>query len=90
MRILLSPIFTEDAISYSFETNKITALINGESDTFDFSAMSDGVLDEIVTTLPYSPIISAEKENGVLSVVLLNPIGEDATEEEKFPEWIEV
>lgn len=87
MEYFLSPIRTDDMISYSFETDKITAVINGESDTFDFSAMPDGIMNDITTTLPYSPIIWAERENGILSVVLLNPIKEDATEQEKFPEW---
>lgn len=90
MRILLSPIRTNDTISYSFEGEIITAALNGQVDVFDFSAMTDGTSIEIVTDLPYSPIISAEKENGTLSIVLLNPISQEATEEEKFPEWMEV
>jgi hypothetical protein len=87
MNILFSPIRSNFNISYTFGNDSITAVIDGQSDTFDFSAMPNGVLDEITTTLNPNPIISAERKEGVLSVVLLNPIGEDATEAEKNPEW---
>lgn len=87
MRIFLSPIRLDSTINYTFEGEIITAVMDGQADTFDFSAMTDGKASDITTTLPFSPIISAEKESGVLSVILLNPIGEDATEQEKFPEW---
>jgi hypothetical protein len=87
MNILLAPIRADFSIIYTFGTDSITATIENESDTFDFSAMPNGILDEMATTLPYMPIVSAERKEGVLSVVLLNPIGADATQEEKFPEW---
>lgn len=57
-------------------------------DTFDFSSIPDGELTDIETTLPINPILKAERIDGVLSLILLNYIGADATEEEKFPEWV--
>lgn len=60
------------------------------TDIFDFTGLPDGIANGIETSLPVNPIISAERENGTLSVVVLNFIGEDATQEEKFPEWQEV
>lgn len=60
------------------------------SDIFDFSNIPDGELTDIETTLPVIPILKAERTDGVLSLILLNYIGIDATEEEKFPELIEV
>jgi hypothetical protein len=87
MNILLSPIRADFEVTYTFGNDSITALINGQSDTFDFSPMPDGHIDEITTILSHNPIISAERKEGVLSVVLLNPISADATEEEKYPDW---
>jgi len=87
MNILYSPIRADFEIIYTFGNDSITATIAGQSDTFDFSAIPNGLLAEITTTLQYNPIISAERKEVVLSVVLLNPIGADATEEEKYPEW---
>lgn len=90
MMIKYSPQFSDREIEYVFEGEKITAIFNGESDTFDFSQFADGHVDNIETTLPFNPIISAERVDGVLYVELLNFIGEDATENEKFPKWQEV
>ena len=90
MMIKYSPQLSDREIEYVFEGEKITAIFNGESDTFDFSQFADGHADNIETTLPFNPIISAERVDGVLYVELLNFIGEDATEDEKFPKWQEV
>lgn len=66
-------------------------MYDGESDRFDFSSFTDdGEVTEIETSLPMTPIISAKRDNGILSVTLLNYISEDATDEEKFPVWREV
>jgi hypothetical protein len=61
--------------------------VETHTDTFDFSAMPDGEAGEITTTLPVNPIVSARKINGELEAELLNFIGPDATEEERFPAW---
>ena len=99
MKIKYSPQVNEEQIRYEFDGDVITATICNFTDTFDFSEFPDGELkkyDEetgeelIKTNLPINPIISAKRENGVLSVVLLNWIGTDASEEERFPDWIEV
>ena len=94
MRILKSPQirFDEERFEFSFGLDSITATFDGASDTFDFSGLPDGGVDSsmIDTILAVNPVISAEKFGGVLSVELLNFISEDATEEEKFPEWKEV
>jgi hypothetical protein len=62
-------------------------VIETQTDTFDFSAMPDGEAGEITTTLPVNPIIKVRKINGELEAELLNFIGPDATEEERFPAW---
>jgi hypothetical protein len=85
-----------DSLSYTFDGDKITVTYNGEVDIFDFTDMPDGFANNwdrnptIVSTLPISPVIEATKANGVLSVKLLNFIGDNATYEEKFPEWVTV
>lgn len=90
MRILYSPQLNPVRIDYSFDGDTITVSCDGNTDEFDFSGMPDGEMSEIETTLSIKPIIKASKLNGVLSVELLNHIGDDATEEERFPSWIEV
>lgn len=87
MRILLSPCFSDEKIDYQFDGQVITATMNGNTDTFDFTDMPDGQAANINTTLPINPIIEAKKENGELSVILLKYVGEDATEGELFPDW---
>ena len=93
LRVFFSPIVgLADQIQYTFDKNKITATYKGTVDTFDFTGMPDGQLElsTLETTLELSPIISAERIDGVLYVELLNPISDDATEFQRFPEWIEV
>lgn len=90
MRVLFSPQRSDDQIEYSFSGETITATIGEQSDTFDFSQMPDGEMTAVNTTLPVNPIISARRVGGTLEVVLLNFIGPDATEDEKYPDWVEV
>ena len=94
MRILMSPqVMLEDKrFDFVFSGESITATFDGETDTFDFSGLPDGEVDfsKIETTLAYNPIIIARRVDGILSVELLNFISEDASELEKFPEWVEV
>ena len=84
-----------DKIWYNIEYQKITATINGGSDTFDFTDMPDGELqlwddegsDLIETILDEVPILGAEKTDGVLTVELLFSI--DSSEQDErllFPE----
>ena len=87
MKVLFSPQVNDEIIEYNFEDEKITAIYKGESDTFDFSNFPDGKAENIETSLPVNPIVSAERKNGELYVVLLNFINKDATEEERFPSW---
>lgn len=84
--------FDNKRLDYDFSVDIINVTCDGTEDIFDFSGLPDGEIDSslVDTILEFNPIISAKKENGVLSVVLLNFISEDATEEEKFPEWTEV
>jgi hypothetical protein len=94
MRILMSPQVRADEKRFEFEFSgeAITAAFDDITDVFDFSGFPDGEVDfsMIETVLEYNPILKATKVDGILSVELLNFISEDATEEEKFPEWIDV
>ena len=94
MRILMSPqvMFEDKRFDFVFSGESITATFDGETDNFDFSGLPDGEVDfsTVVTTLSYNPIIIARRVDGVLSVELLNFISEDASDDERFPEWIEV
>lgn len=100
MKIYLSPqvpLNSDDRIKYEFKEDIIkVALPDGTSDVFDFTKFPDGELqheDEngnslIDTELTFNVIISAKRVNGELSVELVNYIGADAPEHERFPEWI--
>ena len=94
MRILMSPqvTFEDKGFDFVFSGESITATFDGETDAFDFSGLPDGEVDfsKIETTLAYNPIIMARRFDGTLWVELLNFISEDASEFERFPEWIEV
>ena len=94
MRIYKSPQIGADEKRFEFEFSgeMIIATFDGMSDTFDFTGLPDGEVDYsmIETILEYNPILKATKVDGILSVKLLNFISEDATEEEKFPEWEEI
>lgn len=92
MKVYFSPIVWDKTIEYTFEGELLKITIDGITDEFDFSTLPDGKLDiySIETTLSTQPITYAEKVDGVMFLTLLNPISEDATEAEKFPEWVEV
>lgn len=90
MRVLLSPQRSDRKIEYKIEGEKVIATIDNVTDIFDFSTMPDGIMDEVETILDVNPIMSAKRVEGELYVELLNFIDDNATEEEKFPEWQEV
>lgn len=80
MIIKLSPQGRDyNKIWYEITENKITATINGISDTFDFTDMPDGKFQRynsdgksmVETTLREVPILEAEKIDGVLTVKIL-------------------
>ena len=60
------------------------------SQTFDFTSIpNDGTekVSTIQSTLPVNPFISLKRVSGVLEMVVINFIGADATDEERFPVW---
>ena len=61
MKVLLSPQRSDKEINYHFEGEKITVTTDDMSDTFDFSNMPDGILQEVETTLDVNPIVSANR-----------------------------
>ena len=79
MRILFRPQRSAEQITYTFRGESVTALIGDAEDaiedTFDFTGLPDGEIDteqEIETTLPACPIISARRVDGILHLELLN------------------
>ena len=90
MKILFSPQFRDDdKIWYEIEYQKITATINGVTDTFDFTGMPNGKLQlynsdgesMIETVLEEIPILGAEKTDGVLTVEILFSIDSNEQDE---------
>ena len=94
MKILYSPQVNENnTIKYTFNNDKITVILNGRTDTFDFTGMPNVELnpqDDIETELDINPFVRVWRENGVLHLELLNFIQPNASYEERFPEWFEV
>lgn len=93
MRIYKSPQvrLDDERIRYSATGDRLTVTIEGVSDTFDFTNVV-GVLNMITvrTTLPFNPLQKVERKNGTIEVTTINYIGQDATEEERFPHFQEV
>lgn len=91
VKIYLSPQVSSDdeVIHYNFQRDKITAIYKDKIEVFDFNGMPNGVADNITSDMDMPVVISARKENGVLYVELINLILKDATEEERFPKWID-
>lgn len=91
MKVYLSPQINSEKINYSFNGEVITATYKEITDTFNLSIFPDGAeFMGVETTLEVNPIVSVKRESGILNVELINFIDEDATEQEKFPEWMEV
>ena len=93
MRIYKSPQVRLDdkRIDYSAKGDKLTVTIEGVSDTFDFTNVV-GVLNmvSVRTTLTFNPIQKVERKNGTVEVTAINYIGQNATDEERFPHFQEV
>lgn len=95
MKIFLSPqipINPANRIKYTLKEDYVQVeMPDGSTDTFDFRGLPDGVLDPegIETILTPNPIVEARRDGGTLYIKLLNYIGMDATEEERFPTWID-
>ena len=97
--VRFSPQRNDNELKYTFDGEAITATLNRESDSFDFSGLREG--DEVAqnpktgqleieTSLPVLPILDARRENGQLIVTVLKYHGKDAPKEERFPQPLEV
>lgn len=103
MKILFTPQIPLDGdnISYMFNADSINIRVVYQgviyTDILDFKGLPNGKLDiydengneRIETDLPINVLLSAEKVNGELRVELLNWISSDASEEERFPDWVD-
>ena len=93
MRIYKSPQVRMDdkRIDYSAKGDKLIVTVEGVSDTFDFTNVV-GVLNmvSVRTTLNFNPIQKVERKNGNIEVTTINYIGQNATDEERFPHFQEV
>ena len=74
MKIRYIPQRNDANLEYSFEGEKVIAVYNNITDEFDFSHFEEGDkadVQNIKTTLPINPIISAKREDGELKIELL-------------------
>jgi hypothetical protein len=63
-----------DKFEYIVDNDVLTVSYSGIEDIFDFTDVSDGKINftNIETILPHNPIISAKKENDVLTVTVID------------------
>lgn len=63
-----------DKFEYSVDGDVLTVSYSDVEDVFDFTDVSDGEINftDIETILPHNPIISAKKENDVLTVTVID------------------
>ena len=73
MQIKYNPQRIDGQLVYEFDGETITATLNGQTDTFDFSALPNGEaqVELIETILPENHIRSAKRVAGELYVELL-------------------
>jgi hypothetical protein len=83
MRLIITPQRGDYAFSYALSGDVLTITIDGVSDEFNFTGLSDGTAGEMATSLPVNPVICAEKTNGELTVRIIAFHGENASAEEK-------
>ena len=91
MLIKLTPQYNpEHEIKYTFGQDSFVVEMDGVTDTFDFSKVSEVDPRQIKTSLPINPVVHVERLSGVLQLTLINYINEEATETERFPQFMEV
>lgn len=73
MHIKYSPQRIDGQLAYEFDGEVIMVTLNGQTDTFDFSAFPNGEarVELIETVLPENPIKAAKRVDGELYVELL-------------------
>ena len=82
IHVTYSPQFNDSIpVTYSWTGDALTAAIGDTSDTFDFSGLQSGDsvdTSTIDTTLPYVPVVAAERlSDGTLNVTLLYTYNSD-------------
>ena len=91
MLVQLTPQYNPaHSIKYTFGQDSFVAEMDGVTDTFDFSKVSELNPRQIKTILPVNPVVHVERVSGVLQLTLINYINEEATETERFPQFMEV
>lgn len=87
MLVHYSPQRSDRQLSYQFDGETITATLDGQTDTFDFSALPDGESAGINSTLYPCPVLSARRVNGELHITILRAIGPRPSDPEALESW---
>ena len=91
MKVKLTPQYNPNqVIKYTFGADSFVAEMDGISDTLNFIGVSELSPRQIKTTLPINPVVQIDRVNGELQLTLINYINDEATETERFPEYMEV
>ncbi|WEE18685.1 hypothetical protein PX343_07180 [Citrobacter koseri] len=83
MKLIITPQRANKEVKYSVSGDALTVMLDGESDTFDFSEMPDGHTTEFCSVLEPCPVLMAVKKDGELSVTVTGFYGKDASALEK-------
>lgn len=85
MKVYLSPQTNDKKQTIKFNKDIIQITVDDVNYKYNFSNLSNGEM-----TSTKNNILSAKRINGELEVVIINFIGNDSTEDEKFPQWKEI
>ncbi|HBN6068723.1 MULTISPECIES: hypothetical protein [Enterobacter cloacae complex] len=84
MKLLLSPQRADYIVKYSAVGDVLTATMDEQNFSFDFSGMQNEVLTEFETPFPVCPLLYVKKTDDNLVVSALHFYGPDAEESEKI------
>lgn len=96
IKIIDTPQRSEDILNYKITGDIVEITLNGNTESFDFTGMPEGILEDIeVEELSYNPIVEGSKVGNELTLTIIRPysfeekylfeeaedIGEDTVEE---------
>jgi hypothetical protein len=87
MLVHWSPQRSDRKITYQVDAETITATLDDQSETFDFSVLPDGEAAEITSVLDPCPVLAAKRVNGELHVTLLRTVGPRPTDVSDLETW---
>lgn len=77
INLIMTPQRSELKAEYATENDVLTVTINDMSEVFDFTNVTEGIAEEIISELlPVNPIVSAEKIGETINITVIQFYGE--------------